>query len=76
VATFFSCDGCGVSVTDPIKVGHVLRREYCEDCARDANIFLEAEERLRRETVERFADERAALVARCSADGFKLPDTP
>lgn len=76
MATFFSCDGCGAAVADPVKVGHVLRREYCPECARAARVYLEAEERLRCEIQGRFVDGRAGLIARYSADGFKLPDVP
>ena len=76
MATFFRCDGCGEGVDSPKKVGFVIRREYCETCAAVADKFLHEEEELRKATQERFVDERALLIARFSADGFKLPDLP
>ena len=76
MATFFRCDGCGEAVDSPKKVGFVIRREYCESCAAIADEFLREEEELRKDTQERFVDERALLIARFSIDGFKLPDLP
>lgn len=69
-----SCDGCGRSVEAPLLVGHVLRREYCAECAAAANKFVDAEEALRKSTHEKFTTDRELLISRFSADGFKLPD--
>ena len=76
MATYYACDGCGAAVDSPKKVGHVLKRDYCPTCAAIADEFLHEEEELRKATQERFVDERALLIARFSADGFKLPDLP
>lgn len=74
MAISFSCDGCGNPVTDPVKIGHITRREYCEECKVIAERFVEAEESLRATTHERFIDDRALLVAKFSEGGFRLPD--
>ena len=76
MSTSFHCDGCRESVEIPIKVGHILRREYCESCAMVANQFVDAEEALRKSTHEKFAADRELLIVRFSANGFKLPDVP
>ena len=76
MAILYHCDGCGAAVDSPKKVGFVIRREYCDRCAAIADKFLHEEEALRKVTQERFVDERAALIARFSADGLKLPDVP
>lgn len=74
MAILFVCDGCGAAVENPAKVGHITRREYCESCKVKAEEFVAAEEKLRRETHERFIDERAFLIAKYA--GFLLPDVP
>lgn len=76
MAISYSCDGCAKPVESPKKVGHVVRREYCETCAEIAENFIEQEEALRKATQERFVDDRALLIARFSAGNFKLPDLP
>ncbi len=76
MAISYSCDGCGKSVENPARVGHTVKRDYCADCAEAAKKYIEAEEALRKELHEKFIDDRALLVARFSANGFKLPDTP
>ena len=76
MAISYSCDGCGKAVENPVKVGHVIRRDYCDDCAQAANAFIESEETLRKDTHTRFVDDRAALIAKYSAGGFRLPDLP
>lgn len=74
MAISFSCDGCGTKITEPVKVGHITKREYCEKCAEIANQFIADEEALRVELQEKFIDERALLIAKYGADGFHLPD--
>mgnify|MGYP001610618570 FL=1 len=76
MSTSFHCDGCGEPVESPVKVGRVLRREYCEPCAAAANQFVDAEEALRKSTHEKFAADRELLIARFSANDFRLPDVP
>ena len=76
MAVHFGCDGCGAQVTEPVKIGHVIRRDYCMSCAAIANEFIDAEELLRKDTQTRFVDERALLIAKYSHDNFKLPDLP
>lgn len=68
------CDGCGKPVENPVKVGHITERDYCEECATVAGRFVDAEEALRKTTQERFVDDRALLIAQFSTGGFKLPD--
>ena len=72
----YHCDGCGVAVENPAIVGKVVQRDYCETCAGRANRFVDAEEALRRETQQAFAQSRAKLIADCSEGNFKLPDVP
>ena len=76
MAISYSCDGCGKPVENPVKVGHVVKRDYCAECATAADAFIEAEEVLRQDAQTRFIDERAALIAKYSAGNFKLPDLP
>ena len=45
MATFYSCDGCGTRVELPVKVGFVLKREYCPTCAEIADRFVKEEEK-------------------------------
>lgn len=70
----YSCDGCGTKVTDPVKVGHITRRDYCEKCAEIAKQFIADEEALRVELQEKFVDARALLIAKYSENNFHLPD--
>ena len=74
MASYFVCDGCGNRVDMPKKVGHIVKREYCETCAATAEKFIAEEEALRRAIQEKFVDDRAALIAKYT--GFKLPDVP
>lgn len=76
MAATYLCDGCSSPIVAPIKVGHVLTRDYCAVCEPLARKFIEEEEALRKVTQERFIDERAALIANYGADSFKLPDVP
>ena len=76
MAILYQCDGCGEGGDAPKRVGFVMKREYCPTCAEIADEFLREEEELRKDTQERFVDERALLIARFSIDGFKLPDLP
>lgn len=70
----FSCDGCHTNVANPVVMGLIVKREYCEACVPLAEKFIEEEEQLRKVTHERFAAEREAIVARFSDGGFLLPD--
>lgn len=74
MAVSYTCDGCGATVENPVKVGKVLQREYCEACAVKANEFVATEEALRKRTQQTFIEGRAALIAQ--HEGFRLPDVP
>lgn len=74
MAISYNCDGCGKNVAEPKKVGKVTQREYCEPCAEKAEAFVAEEEQLRKDTQEKFIDDRAALIAKYSEGGFHLPD--
>lgn len=76
MAISYSCDGCGGPVENPDRVGFVVKRDYCKVCRETAIKFLREEEELRRATHEGFIDARAALIAKYTTDGFKLPDLP
>lgn len=76
MAVFFLCDGCGCKVSDPKKIGRVVPRDYCEDCAVQAAAFLVSEESLRVTARETFKAGRDALIAPFAARDFKLPDVP
>lgn len=76
MSTILICDGCGEPLAVPAEVGHIIKRQYCEQCAEIAEKFLAEEEALRKAAHEKFIDDRAALIARFSADGGKLPDVP
>lgn len=74
MAATYSCDGCGCNVVKPAKVGHVIVRDYCDECAGKAQAFLEAEELLRSNAHAQYISARQALIA--TAGDFKLPDVP
>lgn len=77
MARVISCDGCGGQVAEPIVVGHVIKRDYCEECAKSAEAFLAAEEDNRAHFHRRFAEIRENLIKVHGMDGaFKLPDVP
>lgn len=74
MATIHLCDGCAKPADALTVVGVVVRHEYCEACAVLAKRFLEVEDELRVELTTRFSADRAALIERYSAGGFRLPD--
>lgn len=81
MATSTTCDGCGMSVAAPKRVGHALIRDYCEACAIPAEQFVDLEEALRKETHESFTSKRGLLIQKFyDVKGrpatFKLPDVP
>lgn len=75
MAATFTCDGCGANVSSPKQVGHVVRRDYCAECAKNAEAFLAAEEDQRALFQERFVENRKQLInLHSNAGKFKLPD--
>lgn len=81
MAASYSCDGCGVSVAVPKRVGHALVRDYCDECEHPAQVFVAFEEALRKETHERFVAKRGLLIqqfyeVKGRPTNFKLPDVP
>jgi hypothetical protein len=77
MAASYTCDGCGVNVEKPKKVGYVLPRDYCEQCAKEAQGFLAAEEDNRKHFCARFEEVRKHLInVHGKAGAFKLPDVP
>lgn len=76
MASSFTCDGCHFPVENPEQIGHVLKRDYCPVCAPKARAFVEAEEALRTSAQKVFVEERNALIAESSKEGFLLPDVP
>lgn len=74
MAATYSCDGCGNPIDKPIVLGKIVKRDYCETCAEAAATFTMAEEALRAAAHEKFIADRALLIERFSANGFKLPD--
>lgn len=76
MAASFTCDGCGVSVEVPMVVGHVLKRDYCAECEKKAQAFIEAEDKERESIRTVFLGKREKLIKKFGADNFKLPDVP
>lgn len=76
MAQSFVCDGCGANVEAPIVKGHVLKRDYCESCAENAEAFLEEEEKARVSVQHSFAKMRDVLVKKYGKALTKLPDVP
>lgn len=76
MAAAFSCDGCSTSIQNPVVVGRVLKRDYCEDCAAKARAYIDAEEEMRKRLVVSFEEDRGLLIAAASEGGFRLPDVP
>lgn len=76
MAATYICDGCGKPTPNPKKVGHVTKRDYCDECEPRAQAFVDAEEDLRNRLTEQFRTDRGLLVAKASEGNFKLPDVP
>lgn len=76
MAMSFTCDGCGVNVQEPARIGHVLKRDYCDKCAPSAEAFLEAEEKERIAVQVVFAAKREKLLKSYTKNLLKLPDVP
>lgn len=76
MSVVYGCDGCRLAVLEPTKVGRVIRRDYCNDCAAKARAYMEAEEELRKRLVVSFEEDRGLLIAAASEGGFALPDVP
>lgn len=76
MASIFKCDGCGVEVASPKKVGLVLPRDYCPECAPKAEAFLEAEEKMREDICLAFQTGREKMIAGGLAVLKALPDVP
>lgn len=75
MAASYTCDGCGCNVEKPKVVGVVIRRDYCEECEKNAKMFLQVEEEERAHLRERFLEIRKQLINVHGQDGkFKLPD--
>ena len=69
------CDGCGHS-TIGITLGIVIKRNYCPDCAKIAQAFLDEEEVLRKIYYDNFLNSRKQLIETYSVEYFLLPDVP
>ena len=77
MAARYSCDGCGCNLEKPRVVGAVLKRDYCEECEKNARMFLKAEEENRAHYRQRFAEVRQQLIKFHGKEGkFLLPDVP
>lgn len=76
MAASFSCDGCGAPVDSPVKVGHVLKRDYCPTCEPIAQKFIADEEELRAATQAGFKTCRDVILAGAGAKLKLLPDVP
>lgn len=77
MARTYTCDGCGSTVYQPKVIGVVIKRDYCEECSKNAAMFLASEEDARAHYRQRFAEVRAQLISVHGQDGkFKLPDVP
>lgn len=76
MATSIICDGCSKHTPEAKRIGRVLVRDYCVECASKADAFSDAEEALRKRLVDQFNTDRALLVSSASDGGFRLPDVP
>jgi len=74
MAASYTCDGCGCNVEKPKQVGHVLRRDYCDDCAPTAEAFLSEEEQERIAVQAVFIAKREKLLKKYGKNLRKLPD--
>lgn len=69
-----TCDGCKQPVEVPVVCGLAIRRDYCETCAARANSYMDEVEALRKASLDKFTEERIALISKFSGNGFLLPD--
>lgn len=76
MTTLYVCDGCGTTTENPVKLGHALKRDYCETCAPSAKGFVMAEEAERAAIQSVFVGKRQKLIEIHGANNFKLPDVP
>lgn len=77
MAASYSCDGCGAKVNEPKQLGRVVKRDYCAECVRNAEMFLANEESARDHTRRSFSATRQELINVHGKGGaFKLPDVP
>lgn len=76
MSILFSCDGCGKTGDGFTPLGVVIVVHYCSDCKEKAESFLRERNAIRAKLVNEFSAAKAVLVARFSANNFKLPDEP
>lgn len=76
MAAIYKCDGCGKEVGTPMQVGFVLRRDYCPECAKLAQDFLDAEEKMRADICDAFRLGREKMVKTARLLLKELPDVP
>lgn len=74
MAASYTCDGCGAPVAVPHRVGHVLKRDYCDDCKVIAEGFLTDEETLRESVQMQFLIGRKSLADAVREKLKLLPD--
>ena len=69
------CDGCGHSIIGNVAtLGIVFKRDYCPECAKIAQAFLDEEEALRQIYYGNFLHMRKQLIETYSVEYFLLPD--
>ena len=69
------CDGCGNPIIGTVAtLGIVVKRDYCPDCAKIAQAFLDEEEEMRKLYYNNFLQVREQLIATYSVEYFLLPD--
>lgn len=76
MAATFSCDGCGLPVENPVKIGHVTKRDYCPTCKPIAEKFIADEEQLRASVQAGFITSRGVIIEEARAKLKLLPDVP
>jgi len=69
------CDGCGEAIQgEPVKVGHVLRRDYCPDCDDVAQEYQNKIDELHTALSERWGKETVTLRSCYGKKLRLLPD--
>ena len=70
----YACDGCSQFVEEPIKLGMVIRRDYCEKCAVPVRKYLEEQDELHDRLSSEWTLGMAELRKKWSEKAKVLPD--
>lgn len=74
MAQVIVCDGCGGAGSNCVKVGHVIRRDYCEACKVRADDYQAEIDALHSRLAEAWRDGLAEIRRTHGSALHSLPD--